>query len=160
MSEFVVINFPDSTKISQGIGALRKLHAEGSRIYASAVAARDSSGKLSVQEITNEGLGGTTVGALIGGLAGLPAGLLGAAIGAAGGAIIGKSADLINQRTEEEFADKVSRELASGRVAIDAEIAREGMTSLKGVMKAIGGNVTIISQANRDKIPRMNRGNP
>ncbi len=52
-------------------------------------------GQLSVQEITKEGHGGTTVGALIGALAGLPAGPAAAAIMAAGGAAIGDAADLM-----------------------------------------------------------------
>lgn len=87
-----------------------------------------------MQEITNEGLGGTAVGALIGGLAGLPAGPLGAAIGAAGGAIIGNSADLIGQRAEEELAQKIARELAPGKAAIVAEIAEDGVAVVEAQM--------------------------
>jgi uncharacterized protein YcfJ len=75
----------------------------------------NSGGKLSVQEVTKEGFGGTAVGALIGGLASSPAGLLAATIGAAGGATIGNSADLINNRAFTEFPDRISGELAPGR---------------------------------------------
>ena len=95
MSKLVVVMFPDAAMIHEAIGALKKLRAERSiRLYASTVVARDASGKLSVQEVTKEGLGGTAVGALIGGLAGLPLGPLAVTIGAAGGALIGGSADL------------------------------------------------------------------
>jgi uncharacterized membrane protein len=94
-----------------------------------------------VQKITNDGLGGTTVGALIGGLAGLPAGPLAATIGAAGGAIIGMSADVINRRADTEFVDRVSRELAPGRTAVVAEVADEGAIPLEALMAEIGGTV-------------------
>jgi len=142
MSKFVVVIFPDEMKINQGTRTLKDLHEKGSiKLYASAVVARDSGGKLTVREITNEGLGGTAVGALIGGLAGLPAGPLGAAIGATGGALIGNSADLINQRAEVEFADKISRELAPGKAAIVAEVDDDQVAPVEALMEANGGNL-------------------
>ena len=147
MSKLVIVNFPVEGQTRHGIGAIKKMHAEGSvKLYASAVVTKDSGGKLSVQEITNEGLGGTAVGALIGGLAGLAAGPLAVTIGAAGGALIGSTADRINHRAEGEFADKISRELARGKTAIVAEIAEDGVAPLKGLMEAIGGTVILISQ--------------
>jgi len=142
MSKFVVVIFSDEAGVHQGTQALEKLHAEGGiTLYASAVVARGSDGKLAVQKITNDGLGGTTVGALIGGLAGLPAGPLAAMIGAAGGAIIGMSADVINRRADTEFVDRVSRELAPGRTAVVAEVADEGAIPLEALMAEIGGTV-------------------
>lgn len=78
---------------------------------------------------------------MIGGLAGLPLGPLAVTIGAAGGALIGNSADLLNQRDEGEFAEKISRELAPGKAAIVADVAEEGLISFEALMKAIGGTV-------------------
>jgi uncharacterized membrane protein len=142
MGKFVVVIFPDEAKTHQGTRALTELHAEGSiTLYASAIIARDPGGKLSVQEITKEGRGGTAVGALIGGLAGLPAGPLAATIGAASGAIVGISADLINQHADTEFVDKISRELAPGKAAIVADVAEDGVISFEAQMQAIGGIV-------------------
>ncbi len=142
MSKFVVAIFPDEARTHQGARALEKLHADGGiTLYASAVVTRDSEGKLSARKITNEGLGGTAVGALIGGLAGLPAGPLAATIGAAGGAIIGGSADLINQRADTEFIDKISRELAPGKTAVVAEVAEDGVITFEALMAEIGGIV-------------------
>jgi uncharacterized membrane protein len=142
MSKFVVVIFPDEAKITQGTRALKDLHAEGIiKLYASAVVARDSGGKLSVQEVIKEEHGGTAVGALIGGLAGLPAGPLAATIGAASGAIFGISADLINQNTDTEFVDKVSRELTPGKAAVVAEVAEDGALSFEALMESIGGTV-------------------
>jgi len=146
MSKFVVAIFPDETKINRGTSVLKELHANGSvKLYASSVVTKDSGGKLSAQEITNEGLGGTAVGALIGGLAGLPAGPLMATIGAAGGALIGSAADRIGHRGEEELADKIASELAPGKAAIVAKVDEDGVISLKTLMKAIGGTVISIS---------------
>jgi uncharacterized membrane protein len=142
MSKFVIVSFSDEAKTQRGIRALKELNANGGiKLYASAVVARDSNGKLSVQEITNGGLGGTAVGAFIGGLAGLPAGPLAVMVGAAGGAVIGNSADLIHQRAEIEFADEISRELAPGKAAIVAEVDEDGVISFEALMEANGGTV-------------------
>ena len=144
MSKFVLVTFSDEAKAHQGICAVRDLHAKGSiKLYASALIARDSGGKLSVQEITNEGRGGAVAGALIGGLAGLPAGPLAATIGAAGGALIGISADLTNQHAETAFAEKISRDLAPDRTAIVAELADDGVIPFQTLMEAIGGSVIL-----------------
>ncbi len=142
MSKLVVVMFPDAAMIHEVIGALKKLRAERTiRLYASIVVARDASGKLSVQEVTKEGLGGTAVGALIGGLAGLPLGPLAVTIGAAGGALIGGSADLTNEGADTEFAEKISRELAPGKAAVVAEVDDDGAIAFKALMKSIGGTV-------------------
>ena len=94
-----------------------------------------------MQEITKEGLGGTAVGALIGGLAGLPLGPLAVTVGAAGGALIGNSADLLNQGDEAEFAEKISHELAPGKSAVVAEVDDDGVIAFEALMELIGGTV-------------------
>jgi uncharacterized membrane protein len=142
VSKSIVVSFPDETKIHEGIRALKKMQADGNfKIYASAAVAKDSGGKLAVQEITHEGLGVTAVGALIGGLAGLPGGPLAMMIAAAGGAIIGGSAKLVNQRADGEFTNRISRELAPGQSAIVADVDEDGVTAFEAEMEAIGGVV-------------------
>ena len=142
MSKLVVVMFSNAARIQEAIGALKKLRAEGSiKLYASTVVARDAGGKLSVQEVTKEGLGGTAVGALIGGLAGLPLGPLAVTIGAAGGALIGGSADLTNEGADTEFAENISRELAPGKAAVVAEVDNDGSIAFEALMKSIGGTV-------------------
>ena len=142
MSKYVVVTFPDEAKTREGIRVVRDLHAKSStQLYASAIVARDPSGKLSVKEITDEGHGGAAVGALIGGLAGLPGGPLGVTVGAAGGALIGGSADLVNQHAETAFAEKISRDLAPGRAAIVVELADDEVIPFQTLMEAIGGSV-------------------
>jgi uncharacterized membrane protein len=77
MNRLVVLRFFDQVKTDEAIRALQKLHSEHSiKLGASTAVARDSQGRLSVQEITKEGRGRTAAGALIGALAGLPAGPL------------------------------------------------------------------------------------
>jgi uncharacterized membrane protein len=142
MSNIVVIIFPDEAKIAQATRTLQDFRARGNNtLHASAVVAKDSSGKLSVKEITKEGHGGTAVGALLGGLAGLPLGPLAATIGAAGGATIGVSAELLNKGDEAAFVEKISRELAPGKSAVVAEVDDDGLIAFKALMASIGGTV-------------------
>ena len=102
MSRRVVIRFADRAKTDQAIAALRRLHSgHAVKFQASALVAKDESGKRSVEQITREGHGGIAAGALIGGIAGLPAGPAAAAIMATGGAVIGNAADLT---AEQDFA--------------------------------------------------------
>ena len=138
MSKLVVIMFPDAAMIQEAIDARAERHI---KLYASTVVARGSNGKLSIQEVTKEGLGGAAVGAFIGALAGFPVGPLAATIGAAAGALIGGSADLTNEGVDTEFAEKISRELAPGKAAVVAEVDNEGVVAFEALMKTIGGTV-------------------
>lgn len=140
MSRFVVAIFPDEAKTQQATLALRTLYAQSTtELYGSAIIARNTDGELSAQKICGEGLRDSVVGALLGGLAGLAVGPLAAAVGAASGAVAGLSAAVVNQRTEETFADRVSRELAPGKAVIVAEVSDDGMRSLQTLVDAIGG---------------------
>jgi uncharacterized membrane protein len=98
-------------------------------------------GKLSVQEITKEGHGGTLVAALIGALAGLAVGLVAAAITATGGAVIGNAADLSTEDDFNEFANNITDNVTRGGAAIVADVAEDGVTTLKTVMQGLGGTV-------------------
>ncbi len=142
MSKLIVVSFSDDASIDEAIRALKKMQEERSiRLNASAIVARDTDGKLRAQVITHERHGATAIGALIGGLAGLPAGPLGAAIGAAGGALIGGSAEFINQRADSECADRISRELMPGKSAVVADVDEDGAAAFEARMQAIGGAV-------------------
>ena len=142
MSTFIVVNFPDAAMVHQATGAIKKIHAERSvKVYASAVVARDSAGKLTVQEVIKQGFGGTAAGALIGGLAGMPLGPLAVTLGAAGGAIFGVSADLVNESDDDKCIEKIARELEPGKAVVVAEVADDEATSFKSLMGAVGGIV-------------------
>ena len=142
MNWLVVLRFSDEAKTDEAIRALRKLHSERSvNLAASTAVARDSQGKLSVQEITKEGHGGAAAGALIGALAGLLAGPLAAAIMAAGGALIGNAANLDVQSDFAEFAGNVAGTISPGSAVIVAEVDNDSVSTFEGLMQGLGGEV-------------------
>jgi len=131
-------------KIDDALRALKKLHLEhNAKLYASAVVTKGLDGKLSIQEITKEGHGGTAVGALIGALAGLPAGPGAAAMMATGGALIGDAADLTIQGDFTEFANIIADKLPLGGAAIVADVTEEGVSGFRALLQGIGGTVIL-----------------
>ena len=142
MNRLVVSTFPDQTKINEAIGALKKFHSERTiQMHASAVVTKSADGKLSVQEITKEGHGGTLVAVLIGALAGLAVGPVAAAITATGGAVIGNAADLSTEDDFNEFANNIADNVVRGGAATVADVAEDGVTDFKIVMQGLGGTV-------------------
>jgi uncharacterized membrane protein len=140
MNQFVALSLPDQMKVDEAISALRRLHSERSiKLFASAVVTKDADGKLSIQEITKEGRGGTAVGALIGALAGLPAGPAAAAIMATGGAAIGNAADLTIEDDFSEFANSIK--VPPGGAVIVADVTEESMSDFRAMMQDVGGTV-------------------
>ena len=142
MNQFVALSLPDKMKVDGAISALRRLHSERSiKLFASAVVTKDSDGKLSVQEITKEGRGGTAVGALIGALAGLPAGPAAAATMATGGAVIGNAADLTIEGDFSEFANSIADKVPPGGAVIVVDVTEESMSDFRAMMQDVGGTV-------------------
>jgi uncharacterized membrane protein len=140
VNRLVVSTFPDQTRMDQAIEALKKLHSERTiKMRGSAVVTKSAEGKLSVQEITKEGHGGTLVAALIGALAGLAVGPVAAAITATGGAVIGNAADLSAEDDFNEFANDVADNVVRGGAV--ADVAEDGVTTIKTVMQDLGGTV-------------------
>ncbi len=140
MNQFVALSLPDKMKVDEAISALRRLHSERSiKLFASAVVTKDSDGKLSIQEISKEGRGGTAVGALIGALAGLPAGPAAAAIMTTGGAVIGNAADLSIEGDFSEFANSIADKVPQGGAVIVADVTEESMSDFRAMMQDVGG---------------------
>jgi uncharacterized membrane protein len=128
--------------MDQAIEALKRLHSERTiKMRGSAVVTKSAEGKLSVQEITKEGHGGTFGAALIGALAGLAVGPVAAAITATGGAVIGNAADLSAEDDFNEFANNVADNVVRGGAATVADVAEDGVTTIKTVMQGLGGTV-------------------
>ena len=75
----------------------------------------------------------------------MPLGPLAITIGAAAGALIGTSAERLNKGDEDEFAQKISRELTPGKAVVVAEIAEDDLSALELLMTPIGGTVTQIA---------------
>src|SRR5215831_704613 len=96
MDKMLVVIFDDESKAYEGVKALRELHAEASlTLYATAVIAKDTQGKVSVKQAVDQGPTGTVLGLTTGGLIGLLGGPIGLAVGAATGTIAGSLYDLV-----------------------------------------------------------------
>ncbi len=142
MNKLVVLTFPDQATIDEAIGTLRKLRSNrGAKLFASAIVAKSTDGKLSVKGITDEGHGGTKTGALLGALAGLLAGPTTAAIMAVGGAVIGNAEDLSADDDFTEFANGIANQVAPGGAAIVADVGEDGVPAFKATMQGLGGKV-------------------
>jgi uncharacterized membrane protein len=141
-SKLVLVTFPDQGKVDQPIGAiLTKLISDGrTKVYRLAVVTRGPEGKISVKDVTKESHGTVLAGALIGGVSGLAAGPLGAAIAAGAGALLGWSAELINEGAVTEFAEHWSK-LPLGCRGILAEVSEEAATEFEDLMVINGGLV-------------------
>jgi uncharacterized membrane protein len=142
MSKFIVVMFPNESGAYQGTRVLKELHAEGSvAVYGMAVVAKDASGHISVKQAVDEGPLVMATGVLVGGLVGLFGGPAGVALGAGFGGLLGGLGDIFNAGAGADFAEKVSKELASGKVAVIAEIDEAWVTPLDTGMEKIGGTV-------------------
>ena len=136
MSKFVAIVFPSEEKIPEAIRTLRNMHGgKGIKLFGSADRCKGS-GRKTVGAGDHEGrprgCGCRRFDRRVGGALGGP---LAATIAAAGGAILGQSADLISQRADAGFVEKVSAELTPGKAAVVADVAEDGAPSLEAQME-------------------------
>jgi len=84
MDKVLVAVFDNEAAAFDGLSALRDLHRDGDiTLYASAVVAKDTAGKISVKQAADQGPVGTAVGLLTGSLVGILGGPVGFAVGAA-----------------------------------------------------------------------------
>ena len=125
MDKMLVIAFDSEDKAYQGARALQELHVEGSiAVYAMAVVAKDSDGKVTVEQDVDQGPLGTAVGGLVGSMVGLIGGPTGVAVGMTSGALFGSIADLTNVGIDSMFLQEVDKELAPGKVAVAGPTSR------------------------------------
>jgi uncharacterized membrane protein len=149
MDRMVVITFDNEKAAYEATKALKNIHDEGSiALYAAAVVAKDSDGKVSVKEAADEGPLGTAVGMLSGTFVGLLGAAAGAgpagpviALGMGAGTIIGAMADLTDLGIDADFLDEVNAQLAPGKVAVVAECYETWMTPIDTAMEKLGGTV-------------------
>lgn len=142
MNKMIVTIFNDDGGAYEGVKALRELHAEGSlTLYASAVIAKDTNGRLSVKQADDQGPFGTVLGLTTGSLIGLLGGPVGLAVGATTGAIAGSLYDLAKIGIGEDFLAEVLPYLSPGKVAVVAEVDEEWVTPLDARMEPLGGIV-------------------
>lgn len=149
MDRMVVITFDNEKAAYEATKALKEVHDEGSiALYAAAVVAKDTDGKVTVKEAADEGPLGTAVGMLSGTLVGILGAAAGAgpagpvvALGMSAGTLIGAMADLTDLGIDADFLDEVNAGLAPGNVAVVAEAYETWMTPIDSRMEALGGTV-------------------
>lgn len=142
MDKMLVVVFPTEGAAYEGSRALSTLDQEGSIVlYATAVIAKDGTGRVVSKQEADKGPLGTTVGLLTGTLIGLIGGPAGAAIGAAIGTFGGGMFDLARVGVGTDFVEEVAGSLRPGKVAVIAEINEEWVTPVDTRMEALGGEV-------------------
>ena len=140
-SQLLLVAFPDEAKLDQAIGAIaiRQPPVGQVTVYRLAVLAKGADGRITVQDVAEEGHGTVGAGALLGGLTGLAGGPLGVAIGVGAGALLGWSAEIVNEDAVIKFADEQLSALPFGRRTLLAEVAADAVPAFRALMAANGG---------------------
>ncbi len=142
MDKMLVTVFDNEGKAYEGSRILKELDAEGSMtLYASAVVAKDHSGKVTVKQATDEGPLGTAAGLFAGSLLGLLGGPVGVAIGAGVGSFGGAVYDLSRIGVNDDFLAEVEQQLQPGKAAVVAEVWEEWVMPVDTRIEAAGGTV-------------------
>lgn len=142
MDKILVVVFDSENKAYEGSKVLQELQNEGNiNLYAKAVIARDTNGKVEVKQEGNMGPIGTAVGLLTGSLIGLIGGPVGLAIGAYTGTVGGMVYDLANAGISQDFLFEVEKSLLPGKAAVVAEVWEEWTIPVDTRMEALGGVV-------------------
>ncbi len=140
--KMIVVVFDNEKKAYEGIKAFNDLASEGSiTLYASAVIAKEASGRLTVKQAADQGPLGTGVGLFTGCLIGMLGGPAGVALGAIAGTTGGVMYDLAKVGVGQDFLVEVGQQLKPGKVAVVAEVWEEWVTPLDTRMEAAGGIV-------------------
>jgi uncharacterized membrane protein len=141
MNKVVVVVFGDEKQAYEGSRALHALDNEASiTLYADAVIAKDTKGKVAVRRAPDDVPVGTFSGMVMGSLIGLLGGPVGFAIGAGSGSLMGAAFDLTRVGIGEDFVSEVEEFLLPGKAAVVAEIDEEWQTPLDTRMEALGGS--------------------
>jgi len=128
----LVVLFNNEKAADAGRQALRKLHDEGDiTLYATAVVARDASGKISVKEVSDRGTSGAGVGLAVGALVGLLAGPVGMAVGAVTGTLAGSIRDFWVAGVDLDFVEEAEKMLLPGKVTLVAEVDEEWVVPVR-----------------------------
>ncbi|MGC2423621.1 MAG: DUF1269 domain-containing protein [Nitrospirota bacterium] len=142
MDKMIVTVFDDESSAYEGSKALRELHDEGNiTLYAAAVIAKDSKGKVIVNRQPDQGPLGTALGFATGSLIGLLGGPVGLAVGAVTGTFMGSLSDTVQLGVSDDFLDEVSQHLSPGKWAVVAEVDEVWITPLDTRMETLGGVV-------------------
>jgi uncharacterized membrane protein len=142
MDRILVVVFENETKACEGSQALRDMEIEGSiHLYAKAVIARDTDGKIQVKQSSDLGPAATVGGLVIGSLIGLLGGPVGVAIGAGIGTYGGFLYDMAHLGIGQDYLVGVGKSLKPGKAAVVAEIWEDWILPVDTKMEALRGVV-------------------
>lgn len=156
MDKLLVAVFDTEAAAYDGVKALEDLNSTGEiTLYADAVIAKDSSGKVEMKRQPRGGLA-TVFGTVVGGLVGLLGGPVGAYAGAAAGAAGGAMVDLTRYGLGYDFVKEVSTDLIPGKSAVLAEIDETWAVPVDTRLGQLGGVVfrRPTSEAVEDQLDR------
>ncbi|MFI5167801.1 MAG: DUF1269 domain-containing protein [Thermoanaerobaculales bacterium] len=142
MDKMLVTVFDNESKAYEGSRILKELDAEGSiGLYATAVVAKDDSGKVTVKQAADDGPLGTAAGLFAGSLLGLLGGPVGVAVGAGVGTLGGAVYDLSRIGVNDDFLAEVEQQLQPGKAAVVAEVWEEWVMPVDTRIEGAGGTV-------------------
>jgi uncharacterized membrane protein len=142
MNKMLVAVFNAEAAAYEGLTALKDLDKTGDiALYATAVIAKDASGKVGMKQAADEGPVGTALGALSGGLIGLLGGPVGVLAGASLGATAGMVVDLDESGIDAGFLRDVSNAMPPGTVAVLAEIQETWEAPVDSRLRPLGAVV-------------------
>ncbi len=143
MNKMLIAVFDSDAAAFEGLSALKDLHKNGDiTLYASAVIAKDKTGKIEVKKEADRGPVGTAVGLVTGSLIGLLAGPVTMAIGASAGGLTGLLFDLDDSGIGSAFLDDVSKTLTAGKTAVLADVDESWTTPVDTRLREHGGIVS------------------
>jgi uncharacterized membrane protein len=141
MSELVAATLSAETPPTKVRETIDALQARGATVYAWALICRDQRGRIAVVDRMEKGAHAGLVAALIGALAGIAASPLGAIAGAVSGALVGLSAEQVNEQSAREFLVKLSRHLDENRMVLAADISPDGLPIFGEHVQQLGGAI-------------------
>jgi uncharacterized membrane protein len=141
MSELVAIAYPDRQTAEVVRDILTELETQGLiELEDAVIAARDSKGRLQLEQshrpARSRAAGGALAGALVGLLVAAP--LLGAAVGAAGGGVAGSRRDV---GVDDEFAKELAATLEPPRAALVLLVREAAGDKVLPEIREYGGRV-------------------
>jgi uncharacterized membrane protein len=143
MEQMLTAVFDTVPKALKGVIALKDLHRAGDiTLYATAVIAKDVSGKVSIKQASERELNGPLVGLLAGILLGELGGPLGLVIGVSFGGLVGLIRDLAKAGFSADFLEEVSQSLAPGKTALMAELDETLEAPADRKLVKLGGHVS------------------
>jgi uncharacterized membrane protein HdeD (DUF308 family)/uncharacterized membrane protein len=142
LDKMLTVIFDTASQALRGLITLKELHRTGDiTMYATAVIAKEPSGKVSIKQASERELNGASLGFLSGILLGVLGGPIGPVIGGLIGGLAGLNIDLVKTGVSTDFLDEGMRALAPGKTALLAEIDETSGTLVDTRLAKLGGQV-------------------